>query len=73
MKRCLHRLRLLCLLLVGSLAMLPGCDPLDAAWFGLGALWASQFQTTTVEVRCFQDGVEVNCSQLSNPPALNSQ
>jgi hypothetical protein len=49
--------------------LLSGCSPLDAAWFGLGALFASQFKTTTVEYRCFQDGVEVDCSQLSNPPS----
>ena len=69
MKRMSPQLRPLCLLLATLLALLSGCSPLDAAWFGLGALFASQFKTTTVEYRCFQDGVEVDCSQLSNPPS----
>jgi hypothetical protein len=68
MKRVPNRSRLLCLLTTGLLTLLAGCNPFDAAWFGLGALVASQFRTTTIEYRCFQDGVEVDCSQLSNPP-----
>jgi hypothetical protein len=68
MKPISRRLRPLCLLLAALLTLVAGCNPLNAAWFGLGALFASQFQTTTVEYRCFQDGVEVDCSQLSNPP-----
>ena len=73
MKRPFRRIRLLCLALVSSLVLLPGCDPFDAVWFGLGALWASQFQSTTVEVRCYQEGVQVDCSQLSNPPVSTIQ
>ncbi len=40
------------------------CSPSSVLWFGLGTLFSSQFRTTTVEYRCFRDGVPVDCSEL---------
>ncbi len=52
-----------------------GCDlPTSASQslsFALGALFASQFQTTSVEYQCFRNGVQIDCSEL--PGAADNQ
>jgi len=72
---------LIALALVGLLCTMSGCDtPIGLVgvrpvlWpsalpiaFGLGAWTASQIETTTVERRCYQDGVEVDCFELASP------
>jgi len=50
--------------LTALLALGAVCSPSSALWFGLGTLFSSQFRTTTVEYRCFRDGVPVDCSEL---------
>jgi hypothetical protein len=64
MNRFTRRRHLLCVLLMALLGLVPGCDPYNLVWFGLGALVSSQFRTTTVEYRCYRDGIEVDCSTL---------
>ncbi|UCG32936.1 MAG: hypothetical protein JSU68_14885 [Phycisphaerales bacterium] len=60
---------LLSLLLIGTLFGAVGCHP--ALWmagatsFELGYLVAALLPTTSVEYICYQDGVEVDCSTLS--------
>lgn len=58
---------LLCAL-VGLSGLSAGCELTGLSGaslpFMLGALAASQVQTTTVEYRCFRDGIEVDCSEL---------
>lgn len=54
---------------MGTLAGSSGCDlPFwtgNSLSFALGSWLTSQIQTTSVEYRCFRDGVEVDCSELS--------
>ena len=68
-----HLARKYCLLAMVVLMMLTGttaCGPSswveDILSFGFGALVASQFQTTSTDYRCFRDGVEVACSELTS-------
>ncbi len=72
---------LIALVFVGLICTVSGCDAPIALvgvrpvlWpttipvaFGLGAWAASRIETTTVERRCYVDGVEVECSDIAWP------
>lgn len=63
--------RVMTAMLAGLLLLAPGCNkkrwcPVPIA-FGLGAWVASLFQSTEVVRECYQDGVQVDCDNLSFP------
>lgn len=64
--------RCLVLLAMGLLCAAAGCTwtqaATNAASFVFGAWFASRFETTTVEYRCFRGGVEIDCAELSELP-----
>ena len=66
-KRWIAGLAFMVVLAAGSGCNLPNLAN-QALSFALGTLFASQFRTTSVEYRCFRDGVEVDCSELGTFP-----
>ncbi len=62
---------ILAIVLAIVLAIATGCDwralYTSAASAAAGFLAASRMTQTTAEQRCFVDGVEVDCSELSSP------
>jgi hypothetical protein len=61
------------LVLVAILVGIAGCDMMsmvgNSVFFGLGAMFASGFQTTTTDYRCYRNGVEVDCSTMDINPS----
>jgi hypothetical protein len=53
------------LVMMAALAAGTGCDPVimvgNSISFALGAILASQFQTTSADIHCYRGGVEVDC------------